>query len=179
MSDSFYFSNILLWLVVLATAYSMLAILRHNIEQTNKLHQDHMGLSYGAKFPIDEHPALRNEQRPAVDMKKDGTVAFMTSCYCDACKRLFPVLNDLQKRMPMYRFVIFMSGPLDEVTKALFDYELDIPVIQVDDFSKFQTSIVPFGFFLSAEGIIQAKGVVNTENHIQTLISKGVRRRSA
>ncbi|MNN93447.1 hypothetical protein D3C81_2118980 [compost metagenome] len=56
------------------------------------------------------------------------------------------------------------------------DYEIKAPVIRVDNFKDLQTPFVPFGYYVSEDGIIRAKGIVNNEFHAQALISSGDRR---
>jgi len=160
-----------LWGVVLVIAYSFLTILRHNIAQAGRLHQDHMGIAIGERFPLDDYPALKSRQSSDTPLPSEGTVVLMTNFYCDACKRLYEVLDTMQRQFPRYRFVIFMTGAPAEAVKEQLG--LHIPVASVDDFSRFRMSAVPFGFFVSADGLVRAKGIVNTEEHVKTLIAKG------
>ncbi|CAM3458649.1 hypothetical protein [Marinicrinis lubricantis] len=179
MMSSFYlFSHLVLWSIVFLLSYIAMIIMKENIKIKSMLHEEHEGLPKGIVFPLERHISPKQEWT-VIAPEKDGTLIFFTSCYCDACKKLYPIINELYNKLPVYQYFVYISGPEEEVEQLLQNHRLDAPIVRVDNFKDLQTPVVPFAYFISSDGIIQAKGIVNSENHIHTLISKGTRQASA
>ncbi|MNJ66893.1 hypothetical protein D3C77_630140 [compost metagenome] len=89
-----------------------------------------------------------------------------------ACSGLYPIINELPKKMPNYQYLLLMEGSEEDVSLAITKYELKVPVIRMDHFMELRTPVVPFGYFVSNSGEVISKGIVNNDGHIKTLISQ-------
>ncbi|MNW46189.1 Methylamine utilization protein MauD [compost metagenome] len=174
--DIFNISYVVLWIVVIIVAYGVVTVLNGAIKIRSTLYEQHEGLPQGVPFPLNGRVPFNDKPVGLTNHGKIATLVFLTSSGCLACKKLYPAINDLQKRMPLYQYLIMMSGTEEEVQVIMKDYEIKAPVIRVDNFKDLQTPFVPFGYYVSEDGIIRAKGIVNNEFHAQALISSGDRR---
>ncbi|MBA9085704.1 hypothetical protein FHR92_002171 [Fontibacillus solani] len=177
--DIFNISYVVLWIVVIIVAYGVVTVLNGAIKIRSTLYEQHEGLPQGVPFPLDGRVPFNAKPVSLTNHGKIATLVFLTSSGCLACKKLYPAINDLQKRMPLYQYLVMMSGTEEEVQVIMKDYEIQAPVIRVDNFKDLQTPFVPFGYYVSEDGTIRAKGIVNNEFHAQALISSGDRRISA
>lgn len=171
--DIFAISHVVLWLVVIIAVYGIIAVLNESIKIRSALYEQHEGLPQGASFPLEGRTPINANSLELINHGKIGTVVFLTSSGCSACKKLYSAINDLKKKMPLYQYLIMMSGTEEEIRGIMRDYEIDAPVIRVDSFKDLQTPLVPFGYYISEDGVIRAKGIVNNEFHVQTLITSG------
>lgn len=174
--STFEISYIVLWLVLFITVYGVITVLNEAIKIRSTLYEKHEGLPQGVLFPLEGRSPVNGEPLNLLDGGKVATLVFLTSSSCLACKKLYPTINDFQKKKALYQYLVMMSGTEEEVSMTIKEYDLHVPVIRVDNFKELKTPLVPFGYYVSNEGLIQAKGIVNNEFHIKTLISSGDRK---
>ncbi|GIO35265.1 hypothetical protein J41TS12_01260 [Paenibacillus antibioticophila] len=179
MPDIFTVSYILLWLVVILISYGVIVVLKSAITARSTLYEQQEGLPEGVGFPLNNRIPMDGKALDVTGHGKLGTLIFLTSLQCLACKKLYSIINDVQKKMPAYQYLFMMSGPLEEVNAAIQEYGLEVPVIHVENFKDLQTPFVPFGYYVSPDGLIQAKGIINNEGHLQALVTHGEERTSA
>ncbi|WP_334072208.1 MULTISPECIES: hypothetical protein [Paenibacillus] len=179
MPDMYEISYLLLWVIVILISYVVIVILKSAITARSMLYEQQEGLPEGAEFPLGGRLPMDGKAVLLKDHGKLGTLIFLTSSQCLACKKLYSVINDVQKKMPVYQYLFMMSGPEDEVNAAIKEYELQVPIIHVENFKDLQTPFVPFGYYVSPDGLIRAKGIINNEGHLQALVSHGEERVSA
>lgn len=179
MPDIFDISYLLLWVIVILISYSVIVILKNAITTRSMLYEQHEGLPEGDEFPLGERIPMDGKALSLTDHGKLGTLIFLSSPHCMACKKLYSVINEVQKKVPVYQYLFMMSGMEDEINATIKEYGLQVPIIQVENFKDLQVPFVPFGYYVSQDGLIRAKGIINNEGHLQALISLGEERKSA
>lgn len=179
MPDIFEVSYLILWLVVLIISFSVIVMFKSAITTRSTLYEQQEGLPEGVEFPLGERIPIDGRRINLTGHGKIGTLVFLTSTQCLACKKLYSAINEVQKRMNLYQYLFLMSGSEEEVNMVIKEYELQVPIIRVDNFKDLKTPFVPFGYYVSENGLIMAKGIINNESHIQALVSHGEERASA
>lgn len=172
-------SNIILWCIVIVVSISVFVILREAIKAKSNLYEQQEGLPKGSDFPLESNIPINGSPMNIRNNEKIGTLIFLTSTSCSTCSKVYPIINDFQKKKPLYQYLIFMIGTEESVNNAIKQYNIKSPVVRMDDLKDLQAPFVPFGYFVSQDGVIQAKGVVNNEGHIQSLILYGDEKVSA
>lgn len=172
-------SYIILWCIVVIISISVFVILREAIKVKSNLYEQHEGLPMGSGFPLENNISVNGSPMNIKNKEKIGTVIFLTSTTCSVCSKVYPIINDFQKNKPLYQYLIYMIGTEESVNSTIKEYNIKPPVVRMDNLKDLQAPFVPFGYFVSQDGIIQAKGVVNNEGHVQSLILYGEERVSA
>lgn len=172
-------SYIILWCIVIVISISVFAILREAIKVKSNLYEQHEGLPKGSDFPLENNILVNGKSLNVRNKEKIGTVIFLTSTTCSVCSKVYPIINDFQKNKPLYQYLIFMVGTEESVNNAIKEYDIKAPVVRMDNLSDLQAPFVPFGYYVSQDGVIHAKGIVNNEGHIESLILYGEEQISA
>ncbi len=185
MVDALVISNIVLWIVVAILALLVFALTR----QIGILHE--RVAPAGALQPING-PRV-GELTTAMDFKSvdgsditvggehtDGLVSFVLfiSPTCPVCKSLVPtaqsLVNSEKRRM---RLVFASDGAesesdiqrhrdyVDELKISAYPY-----VISQELGMYYQVSKLPFALLIGADGTLKSKGLVNTREHMESLI---------
>ncbi|MNO92949.1 Methylamine utilization protein MauD [compost metagenome] len=172
-------SYIILWCIVIVISISVFAILREAIKVKSNLYEQQEGLPKGSDFPLESNIPINGSPMNIRNIEKIGTLIFLTSTGCLTCSKVYPIINDFQKNKPLYQYLIFMMGTEESVNNAVKEHNIKAPVVRMDNLKDLQAPFVPFGYFVSQDGVIRSKGVVNNEGHIQSLILYGEEQASA
>jgi methylamine dehydrogenase accessory protein MauD len=177
MNEALLVSNIVLWVAVVVLACVVAALARQ------------LGVLYERVAPagalmLGKGPAV-GEQAPVIAIDDlDGvpheigapgaraTLLFFLSPTCPVCKELLPTLRSAARRESAWLDVILASdGPRDEHARfrkaerlADFPYVLS-PALGVT----YQVGKLPYAVLVDAGGIVRAKGLVNTREHLESL----------
>jgi methylamine dehydrogenase accessory protein MauD len=172
-------SNIVLWIAVLALAGVVVALVR----QIGVLHErvapaGALALASGAKVgeaaPVvaveDLGGVVRTIGEPAADGR--DTLLFFLSPTCPICKALLPALGSLASaEADRLRVLLASDGPRAE-------HEAFVRAQHLEDFSyvlsaplgvTHQVGKLPYAVLLDAAGVVRAKGLVNTREHLESL----------
>lgn len=172
-------SYIILWCIVIVISISVFVILREAIKVKSNLYEQHEGLPKGSDFPLESNIPVNGSPMNIRNKEKIGTVVFLTSTTCSVCSKVYPVINDFQKNKPLYQYLIYMIGTEESVNNAIKEYDIKAPVVRMDNLRDLQAPFVPFGYYVSQDGVIQAKGIINNEGHVHSLILYGEEKVSA
>lgn len=172
-------SNQLLWLALLAMGVVVLALAR----QIGALHERltpmgalmmDAGRKVGEAAPhmtltgIDGHvvgiggPAPRN------------TLLFFLSPECPVCKKLTPMLRSLQSaERDILDVVLASDGPVEEHRDFYKRANLaPMPyVLSTELGMEFQIAKLPYAILIDQGGVIRAKGLVNSREHLESLLT--------
>ncbi|WP_045837962.1 methylamine dehydrogenase accessory protein MauD [Hyphomicrobium sp. 99] len=99
------------------------------------------------------------------------TLLMFTSPTCPVCDKLLPIIKSLARAEKID--VMLVSDGAEEDHKAfLSKHKLDgLPyVISSEIGMRFQIGKVPYGVLISEDGVIKAKGLCNTREHIESLL---------
>ena len=181
MTEMLIVSNIVLWVLVVILALVVLALAR----QIGILHE--RVAPAGALQPT-EGPkigelteAMRLEDldgKPVTvggpDADSLATFVLFISPTCPVCKSLVPTAKSLVKKESARMRLVFASdGDEPEQHRAYArDLKLDEhPYVLSQPLGmKYQVSKLPFALLIGADGSLQSKGLVNTREHLESLV---------
>ncbi|MGH6931572.1 MAG: methylamine dehydrogenase accessory protein MauD [Dongiaceae bacterium] len=174
-------SNIVLWIAVSALGVVVFALTRQ------------IGVLYERVAPvgaliIDKGPAIG--QRPPVFELRDlagkaikiggiaaggrATLVFFLSSNCPVCKQLLPVVRSLSAG-ERDRVDVVLASDGDPVEYQRFRQEQNLQalpfVLSKELGMTFQIGKLPYAVLIDAEGVVKAKGLVNSREHLESLIN--------
>lgn len=171
-------SSVLQWVALCAGGIVLLGIAR----QVGLLHErsaplgamitDH-GPGIGDKAPTFSIIDVKGQklQIGGDNAAEEETMLLFTSPTCPVCEKLLPIVKSVAKAEGIG--VMLISDGAEEEHKAfLAKHKLDgLPyVISAEIGMRFQIGKVPYGVLIDEKGIIKAKGLCNTREHIESLL---------
>ncbi len=181
MASALLVSNLLLWAVVLVLAVVVLALAR----QIGVLHERVApagaltlsgGLRPGEAVPPLELTDLDDGMIDLGSFARDGrgVLIFFLSPTCPVCKSLLPVVIRLAREERAWLDVLLASdgGELHEhrayrAANALAGFPY---VLSRDLGVALQVSSLPYAALVDEHGVLAAKGLVNTREHLESLL---------
>ncbi len=171
-------SNVLLWLVVAGMGLVIVALSR----QVGVLHERSAPL--GAVI-ADKGPEIGDDS-PKFDLKdfdgnpvtiggtrQDGldTLLLFLAPNCPMCNKLLPTARRMAADENL-NVVVVSDGPRAEHAAFLRTHDLgEIPyVVSAEVGIRMQVGRVPYAMLIDSEGKIHAKGLVNTREHLESLV---------
>ncbi len=172
-------SNIVLWALVLMLAAVLLALVR----QLGVLHERiapagalmlNKGLKVGDAAPLVQVTDLQGQNHAVGAARSDGrsTLLLFVSPTCPVCKSLLPAVKSSRKDERAWLDVILASdGDLKEQQDFVRAQTLEaIPyVVSAALGLAFQVSRLPFAALLDEQGVLRARGLVNSREHLESL----------
>ena len=181
MSASLMVSNVVLWILVIVLALVVLALAR----QVGILHE--RVAPAGALQPtngpkvgeLTEAMSIADITGSTVTVggpNADGktTLVMFTSPTCPVCKSLVPTAKSLAKAEKNRLQLVFASDgdSVEQHQAYVKDLDLDsYPYVLSQKLGmSFAVSKLPFAVLIGADGTLQSKGLVNTREHLESLI---------
>ncbi len=172
-------SNVVLWVLVLILAGVVLALTR----QLGVLHERiapagalmlNRGLRVGEAAPMLEVAALDGGTLKVGAARGDGrsTLLLFVSPTCPVCKTLLPAVKSSRRDERSWLDVILASdGDTDEQREFVRIQGLEgIPyVVSAALGLAYQVSRLPFAALLDEQGVLRARGLVNSREHLESL----------
>lgn len=176
--DGLIASNVLLWLVVMAMGLVVVALSR----QVGILHERSapLGAVIADKGPEigDDAPKFELKdfyERPVViggtrESGLDLLLLFLAP-NCPMCNKLLPTARKMAARENL-DVVVVSDGPKEEHAEFLRKHDLgNIPyVVSANVGIRLQVGRVPYAMLIDSGGKIRAKGLVNTREHLESLV---------
>ncbi len=179
MLEALLISNIILWLLVLTLAAVVVALVR----QIGVLHErvapagalvGHDGPRIGESVPrldlLDWSGQRRTIGGP--DPERKNTLLVFISPTCPVCKTLLPILDSVVRtERHGLRLVLASDGPRDEHEAFVRSYDLAERgyVLSHELGMAYQVGKLPYAALIDADGVLRAKGLVNTREHVESL----------
>jgi methylamine dehydrogenase accessory protein MauD len=179
MTEALLVSNVLLWIAVLALGAVVLALVR----QIGVLHErvtpvgalmTRQGPAIGEAVP--ELTLKDFEEREVrvggTDPEGRRTLLFFLSPTCPVCESLLPtVLRVARDEKPQARVVLASDGDPDEHREFARQHDLGgHPYILSSSLGMtYQVAKLPYAVLIDADGVLRAKGLVNTREHVESL----------
>lgn len=170
-------SNILLWFAFLGVSVVMLGLVR----QVGLLHErsspmgamitDH-GPDIGDAAPVFELPDHAGRPVRIGGPNPEGAALLMfTAPSCPVCDKLFPIIKSMA-RAEKLSVIMISDGAPEEHARFLASHELgDIRyVVSAEVGMAFQVGKIPYGVLINSDGVIRAKGLTNTREHLESLV---------
>ena len=172
-------SNVVLWVLVLTLSAVVLALTR----QLGVLHERiapagalmlNRGLSVGEPAPMLEVAALDGSALTVGAARSDGrsTLLLFVSPTCPVCKTLLSAVKSSRKDERSWMDVILASdGDAAEQREFVRAQGLEgIPyVVSAALGLAYQVSRLPFAALLDEQGVLRARGLVNSREHLESL----------
>jgi methylamine dehydrogenase accessory protein MauD len=172
-------SNVALWIAVLALLLVVLALVR----QLGVLHERiapagalmlSRGLEIGARVPMIDVEDLSGAALRIGEPRSDrrSTLLVFVSPTCPVCKSLLPVVKAGRRQEQDWLEVILASdGDLDQQRQFVLEHGLaDLPlVVSAPLGMSYQVSRLPFAALVDADGVLRARGLVNSREHLESL----------
>lgn len=179
MNDMLVVSNLLLWLCVVGLSVVVLALVR----QLGVLHE--RVAPAGALMPA-AGPAVGEVAPQVVARTLDGdevsiggatddgrmTLVYFLSPTCPVCSTLLPtVLAIAADEQRPARVVLASDGPADDHRRFVADHDLArvAYVLSTELAVAYQVGALPYAALIDAGGVLRARGVVNTREHLESL----------
>lgn len=181
MTEAMLVSNIILWVLVIVLAFVVLALAR----QVGILHE--RVAPAGALQPtngpkvgeltealevadLNGNPVTIGGPEP----KRRNTLVMFVSPTCPVCKSLVPTAKSLAKTERNRMQLVFASdGDQPERHQAYArDLRLEnCPYVLSEKLGRqYEVSKLPFAVLIGGDGTLQSKGLVNTREHLESLI---------
>ena len=178
MTNLLIVSNVLLWMAFLGVTVVMLGLMR----QVGLLHERSSPM--GAM--ITDHGPDIGDKAPELDLTDFGgkavkiggpaadgrqTLLMFTAPTCPVCDKLFPIIKSIA-RAEKISVVMISDGAPDEHRRFLDSHDLgEIRyVVSAEAGMAFQVGKIPYGVLLDPQGVIRAKGLTNTREHLESLL---------
>ena len=177
MNEALLVSNVVLWVLVLVLAGVVLALARQigvlyeRVAPAGAL-MTVRGPAVGETAPVVTAPDLRGG---SIEVGGPGrrTLLFFLSPTCPVCKTLLPVLRSIVRgERGALEVVLASDGPSEEHAAFVreegletFPYVLS-PALGIT----YQVGKLPYAVLLDAAGVIRSKGLVNTREHLESLL---------
>ncbi len=185
MTTALVVSNVVLWVLVLGLAGVVAALVR----QIGVLYERvapagalmvARGPAVGDRAPAVPVELLAGGTRTLGAPRDDGrgTLLFFLSPTCPVCKELLPALRSAAQHERAWLDVVLASdGPRAEHDAFVarerlerFPYVLSAPLGVA-----YQVGKLPYAVLLDGAGVVRAKGLVNTREHLESLFEAGER----
>jgi methylamine dehydrogenase accessory protein MauD len=172
-------SNVVLWIAVVvlsgvvAALVRQIGVLYERVAPAGAL-MTGRGPAVGEAAPVvhvdDLGGAHHDVGAPRADGR--GTLVFFLSPTCPVCKTLLPALRSAARRERAWLAVVLASdGPREEHARFIaaegleaFPYVLS-PQLGI----AYQVGKLPYAILLDAAGVVRARGLVNTREHLESL----------
>jgi methylamine dehydrogenase accessory protein MauD len=172
-------SNLLLWVLMLAVIVALWALARQvgilyeRVAPMGALITD-AGPKLGEAAPQFELPALSGARIQIGGERARSQLLFFLSPTCPVCKKLLPVLKSSAAAERDWLDVVLASD--GEATQHLTFYgEARLNefayVLSADLGMTYRVSRLPYAVLMDERGIIRAKGMINTREHLESLFN--------
>lgn len=172
-------SNGVLWVMVIALSVALLAVIR----QLGVLHERiapvgalmlAKGLKVGESAPEIAAQDLEGRAMTLGSVRADGraTLIVFVSPTCPVCKTLLPALkSSLASERDWLDIVLASDGEMEAqrefvLAQRLFAFPY---VVSAPLGISYQVSRLPFAVLLDSKGVLQARGIVNSREHLESL----------
>ncbi|SDT20199.1 methylamine dehydrogenase accessory protein MauD [Pseudomonas oryzae] len=169
-------SNILLWILLIALAFVLMGLVR----QIGVLHAR---LAPAGALMIDKGVAV-NEPAPKVTAADrngrplnfgyagdKGQLLFFLSPTCPICKSLLPAVKAIAKARTDLEVVYVSDGDLEAQAALIREFKLEDAayVVGPEVGMTYQIGKLPYAVLIDAAGVLRAKGLVNSREHLDSL----------
>ena len=171
-------SNLVLWVAVLALAAIVLALVR----QVGVLHErvapagalmTGSGPRVGEAAPQVTAADWNGEPQTVGGASTDGreTLLFFLSPTCPVCQTLLPVLDSVARAEGGLRVLLASDGPRAEHEPFVREHGLAERgyLLSTELGLAYGVSQLPHAALIDADGVLRARGLVNTREHLESL----------
>ena len=179
MVEALLISNVMLWITVLALAAVVVALVR----QVGVLHERvaPAGALVGRGGPAigEAAPQLalvdwsgRALALGGPDAERKSTLLVFVSPSCPVCKTMLSIVDAVMRSEQQWlRLVLASDGARDEHEAFVRTHGLadKVYVLSTELGLRYQVPKLPYAVLIDADGVLRAKGLVNTREHVESL----------
>lgn len=180
MSEALIISQVALWVLLLIMAGLQLALLR----QVGVIHER---IAPMGALTLDKGPK-EGENAPQfdlIDLRKrrvklggpsaagKSTLVFFLSPSCPVCKKMLPILKSSSRTESSWLDIVFASDgePAEHERFVKAQNLLDFPYLLSQDLGMtYRVGKLPYAVLIDEAGVVRAKGLINTREHLESLI---------
>ena len=181
MHDALVISQIILWIAVVALSAVVLALIR----QIGVLHERiapmgaltiDKGPKVGDKSPVFELTDLAS-RRVTIGAARGDTrsqLLMFVSPTCPVCKKLIPIAKSIAAAESRWLDLIFTTdGEPSEQAEFIARHQLESwPLVLSPQLGlTYRVSKLPYAVLIDGEGVVRAKGLVNTREHLESIVA--------
>lgn len=172
-------SNVLLWVLVIALVLVVLALSRQigvlyeRVAPMGALTMD-KGPEVGDAAPVFELNDLLGRPQKIGVASAHSQLLFFLSPTCPVCKKLMPILRSIANTEKQWlRVVLASDGEMPEHLDFYKKSNLDpFPYLLSTSLGmSFQISKLPYAVLMDENGIIRAKGLINSREQLESLFT--------
>jgi methylamine dehydrogenase accessory protein MauD len=172
-------SNALLWVLILAVIVALWALARQvgilyeRVQPMGALMTD-AGPKLGDKAPLFELPSLNGSVVNIGGERPRSQLVFFLSTTCPVCKKLLPVLKSASQAEHEWLDVVLASdGDSTQHLGFYVDSKLQqFPYVLSSDLGMtYRVSRLPYAVLIDERGVIRAKGLINSREHLESLFN--------
>jgi methylamine dehydrogenase accessory protein MauD len=184
MNEALIVSNVVLWVLVVVLSGVVLALTR----QVGLLHERVAPagalVTGGGPRPGEVAPVLELEdwsghplQLGGRDPEGRATLLFFLSPTCPVCRTLLPLLEPVARAEGRrVRCVLASDGPRTEHAAFVHRHGLETRYVLSTELGlAYQVGRLPHAVLIDAEGVVRARGLVNTREHLESLFEAEAR----
>jgi len=182
MSAVFVMTYVLLWAIVLLLAFAVLVLARQvgiihlRIPNTGAATTPG-GLIIGEPAPPFAVDSIDGTSVTIGSARERAQLLVFVSPACGACERLVPAINSVARSQSRTLETLVVNGHGDRDRARQFAKATKlgkVPMIASQEiFGEFDIKGTPYAIYLDEEGVVRAKGVVNTLAQVEGLIEAG------
>ena len=183
MTEALWISNLVLWALVVALALVVAALAR----QLGVLHErlapvgalaTARGPAVGEPAPVLLAPDLAGGALRIGGPAPAATLLFFLSPTCPVCETLLPtLLRVAADETPRVRLLLASDGEPGEHRAFVREHGLDPAayLLSAELGLRFQVAKLPYAVLIDEAGVVRAKGLVNTREHLESLFEASER----
>ncbi|MDR2837177.1 MAG: methylamine dehydrogenase accessory protein MauD [Azonexus sp.] len=178
MNEALMISNVLLWCAVVALIVVVIAlsrqigILYERIAPMGALMMD-SGPKVGEAAPVLELPSLQGGRIAVGAAGARATLLFFLSPTCPVCKKLLPIILSLHAAEKSFELVFASDGeqPAHESFRKKAGLSAFPYVLSSELGMRWRISKLPYAVLIDRNGIVRAKGLVNSREQLESLFT--------
>jgi len=179
MMDSLVLSQAILWVVVIALGVCVFAlsrqigILYERVAPMGALMMDH-GPKVGDRAPAVAVTTWQGKELNVGQPSGKATLLFFLSPTCPVCKKLLPIIRSVNKQENHWLNVVLASdGDRTDHVEFHAKHQLDefTYVLSQPLGMTYRIARLPYCVLLDANGIVRAKGLVNSREQVESLLT--------
>ena len=185
MTTALLVSNVVLWIAVVVLTAVVVALVRQigvlyeRVAPAGALMVSR-GPAVGDRAPLVAAAALAGGVREVGGVRADGrsTLLFFLSPTCPVCKELLPALRAIGREESAWLDLVLASdGPRAEhETFARRERLDDLPYLLSAPLGvTYEVGKLPYAVLIDGAGVVRAKGLVNTREHLESLLEAHAR----
>jgi methylamine dehydrogenase accessory protein MauD len=176
MLEALLISSILLWVIAIALGVTVLALAR----QIGLLHErsaplgamvTDTGPGVGDKAPTFQLDDFFSQRVEIGGVRQQDTLLVFLAPSCPMCNKLLPTMRALGREEHL-DVIVVSDGAREDHERFLRKHQIDnIPyVVSAEIGIRYRIGRVPYAVLIDNQGVIRAKGLVNTREHLESLV---------